>query len=169
MKGFPGRIRAALSSPQDCPMAVEWGSGHSCQPGWAGPKMASKRGGQGESLSSDDRSWGRNREKQKQKMSLFRKKVGLCSRYWHSLETAMLLAGATETGSYVSERSEGVPRSPGESFCGTLGAAKLGPADQNQQRTWGRREGHALEDPGVGCEKKGERGGVVREAPQTPP
>lgn len=112
---------------------------------------------------------GGEREKNKNKrcMSLFRKKVGLCSRYWHSLETAMLLGGATETGSYVSERSEGVPGSPGESFCGALGAAKLGPADQNQQRTGAEGKGTPWE-PQAWAVRRKEKGGCCQKSPPDP-
>lgn len=78
-------------------------------------------------------------------------------------QAAMMLGGATETSSYVSERSEGVPGSLRECFCGMLRAAKLAPANENQQPGSGKlgrkgREGHALGAPGMGFKKKGERG-----------
>lgn len=169
MRGFPGRRRAALGTP----LAEEWGSASGCSQPGPDPKRHLGAAGGEPALSSDETSWG-EREKQKQKISLLGKGLGsapdLCA-FWK--QVAMMLRGAVETSSHVSERSGGGPGqrdaqvSQGETlsveFSGMPSCPPLMRTRHEALGTCGRRE-TCFGALGMDCRMRG-WGGLSEEPP----
>lgn len=131
MKGFPGRIRAALSTPHGRGVGLSRRLPASLY-GLIQSGTEERRAGR--SPCPQMTGLGGEGEKNKNKRCLcLERRLGSApdiGTVWK--QAAMMLGGAMETSSYGSERSEGVPGSLRECFCGMLGAAKLAPANENQ-------------------------------------